>query len=120
MVINQTHAWYYQIQGQLHITNRSRCLFGIWTGEDRPLWTEIIFKDDSFWANEMMEKLCTFYTECLLPELVDPRFPRNQKIRDPQFIQDAIDEKQNKGKRKQVDVENQNISSKRQKKLKSS
>ncbi|XP_028168468.1 uncharacterized protein LOC114358650 [Ostrinia furnacalis] len=115
MVINQTHAWYYQIQGQLHITKKSRCLFAIWTGEDRPLQTEVIFKNDSFWEKEMKQKLCTFYTECLLPELVDPRIPRNLKIRDAQFIQDAIDENQNKRKRKNVEQEKSSKTQKKQK-----
>ncbi|KAJ8728953.1 hypothetical protein PYW07_006649 [Mythimna separata] len=66
----------------------------------------------------MEEKLCIFYTECLLPELVDPRFPRNQKIRDPQFIQDAIEENSTKEKRKCMNIENEDKSSQLQKKQK--
>ncbi|PZC73353.1 hypothetical protein B5X24_HaOG209673 [Helicoverpa armigera] len=53
----------------------------------------------------MEEKLCIFYKECLLPELVDPRFSRNQKIRDPQFIQDAIEGNATKEKRKFMNIE---------------
>ncbi|KOB78717.1 hypothetical protein OBRU01_01900 [Operophtera brumata] len=126
MVINQTHAWYFQIQGQLHVTKRSKCLFSIWTGEDRPLWTDTIFKDDSFWANIMKDKLCRFYMECLLPELVDPRLPRNQKIRDPQYIIEEQKKGKNTIKRNHVEDQTEainqtdtlNISKQKQKKQK--
>ncbi|KOB65541.1 Uncharacterized protein OBRU01_22709 [Operophtera brumata] len=41
-------------------------------GEDIPITTEIIYKDDMFWETKMETKLITFYTDCILPELVDP------------------------------------------------
>ncbi|KAJ8886979.1 hypothetical protein PR048_013193, partial [Dryococelus australis] len=33
----------------------------------------------------MEAKLCTFYIECVLPELVDPRFPRSMPIQNPRL-----------------------------------
>lgn len=110
LIINKTHNWYYQVQGQLHITKKTKCLFAIWTGDDNKLKTEIILKDDEFWLNVMKEKLITFYTECMLPELVDPRIPRNMKIRDPVYIQEAIDNKA--AKIKPNEKENQKKSNK--------
>lgn len=29
--MNQRHAYYYQVQGQLHITQRNCCIFAVWT-----------------------------------------------------------------------------------------
>lgn len=83
LMINKNHNWFYQIQGQLHITNRKQCLFAVWSGENERLKTEIIKKDDIFWENSMKVKLDSFYMNCLLPEIVDPRFTRNLSIREP-------------------------------------
>lgn len=81
--INKKHHWYYQVQGQLHITKRKCCMFAVWYGADKPLKIERIERDDEFWQNEMFPKLKAFYTEHLLPELVDPRRSRNMEIRNP-------------------------------------
>ncbi|RVE52850.1 hypothetical protein evm_002507 [Chilo suppressalis] len=102
--INKNHNWYYQIQGQLHITNKSKCVLGIWYGENNPLKTEYISRDDNFWNDKMKNKLTKFYLDCLLPELVDPRHSRNMPIRDPLYIENAIKEKQNKDEAKKTKV----------------
>ncbi|KAL4720785.1 hypothetical protein ACJJTC_015668 [Scirpophaga incertulas] len=88
--INKNHQWYYQIQGQLHVTKRSKCLFAVWSNENSPLKTEIIKRDDIFWKEKMEKKLTTFYLHCILPELIDPRFPRGMNIRNPSYIEDAM------------------------------
>ncbi|KAL4718119.1 hypothetical protein ACJJTC_005933 [Scirpophaga incertulas] len=36
------------------------------------------------------KKLTTFYLHCILPELIDPRFPRGMNIRNPSYIEDAM------------------------------
>ncbi|KAB0795633.1 hypothetical protein PPYR_12472 [Photinus pyralis] len=92
--INRKHKWYYQVQGQLHIADRQYCVFAVWT----PLGVKIetIFKNDEFWTSEMEGKLCSFYMDCLLPELVDPRKTRNMEIRDPESILRAIENKKRK------------------------
>ncbi|XP_031353734.1 uncharacterized protein LOC116178384 [Photinus pyralis] len=92
--VNQNHKWYYQIQGQLHITRRQYCVFAAWT--PKGLKTETILKDDQFWKTEMEEKLVSFYMKCLLPELVDPRKVRNMPIRDPDTILQAIENRKRK------------------------
>lgn len=80
--INEHHNWYYQIQGQLHVTQKKKCIFALWSGENHKLKLETIYRDDQFWNNKMQEKLSKFYLEHMLPELVDPRFPRKMPIRD--------------------------------------
>lgn len=94
--MNVNHNWYYQVQGQLHVTQKSKCLFAIWSGENFDIKTEIILKDDRFWQEKMEEKLRLFYLDCILPELVDPRHIRNMTIRDPPYILKALQEKDTK------------------------
>ena len=94
--INKTHNWYYQVQGQLHVTRKEKCLFGVWYSESRPLKTEIIQRDDDFFEKKMKAKLCDFYLNCILPELLDPRHNRNMNIRDPPYILQAIKDKENR------------------------
>ncbi|XP_073953228.1 LOW QUALITY PROTEIN: uncharacterized protein [Choristoneura fumiferana] len=79
--VNTNHDWYYQIQGQLHISQKNVCLFAVWTGAEFRLKSIKINKDDQFWTNNMEPKLIRFYQNCLLPELVDGRKSRTMPIR---------------------------------------
>ncbi|KAF0729226.1 YqaJ domain-containing protein [Aphis craccivora] len=45
-------------------------------------------KPIKFWEEQMFPKLQTFFYGCLLPEIVDPRYP-GRPIRNPQYIIDA-------------------------------
>ncbi|CAK1594368.1 unnamed protein product [Parnassius mnemosyne] len=81
LVINKKHPWYIQVQGQLHITDRRKCIFGVWSGCDKDIKFEIIERDDQYWE-QMEAKLENFYITCMLPELCDPRHVRNMPIRD--------------------------------------
>lgn len=94
--VNKDHYWYFQAQGQLHVTRREKCMFGIWSGNKFPIKTEIIDRDDKFWSDKMEKKLKDFYIDCLLPELVDPRHTRKMPIRDPVYITEAIQVKKTK------------------------
>ncbi|KAK4886106.1 hypothetical protein RN001_002377 [Aquatica leii] len=87
--INKKHPWYYQIQGQLRVTNRRCCLLAVWTGPSFPLKVEYVLKRNDFWKNHIESKLIQFYMNCVLPEIVDPRHARNMPIRDPQYITEA-------------------------------
>lgn len=93
-IININHSWYYQIQGQLHITKEAICMLGIWFGADLPLKVHIIQRDDEFWKTKMESKLIRFYFDCVLPELVDPRISRSMPIRDPPYVIKAMKEKE--------------------------
>ncbi|CAG9132575.1 unnamed protein product [Plutella xylostella] len=81
LVVNRNHKWFYQIQGQLRITGQNTCIFAIWTGPGNIKY-ELINKDDQFWKEKMEIPLIRFYKNCLLPELIDPRFNRNMPLRE--------------------------------------
>lgn len=85
-ILNKKHCWYYQIQGQLQVSNRTQCLFGVWTSSDYHLKVECVERDDNFWTEKMLPKLTKFYNDCLLPELIDSRMMRNMAIRDDWFL----------------------------------
>lgn len=71
LLVNKKHPWYIQVQGQLHITGRHQCIFGVWSGCDKEIKVEMIQRDDQYW--EQMElKLKHFYISYMLPELCDP------------------------------------------------
>lgn len=98
-VINKNHNWYFQIQGQVHITKRNVCMLGIWFGATVPMKVYIIEKDDKFWEEKMEMKLVRFYYDCLLPELVDPRQSRSMPIRDAPSIIEAMKERKERALR---------------------
>lgn len=83
--VNKKSDWFMQAQGQMHICKKDRCLLAVWYGENK-IRTELITKDDKFWDEYMEPKLLSFYFDCLLPELVDPRYTRNLPIRDPDYV----------------------------------
>lgn len=37
----------------------------------------------------MLPKLISFYMECMLPEIIDPRIPRGLRVKDPAKITEA-------------------------------
>ncbi|XP_046970606.1 uncharacterized protein LOC124537760 [Vanessa cardui] len=80
-VLNKKSNWFYQVQGQLHVTGRRLCLLGIWAGENEPILTKRIERDDHFWKTQMEPKLINIYMKCLLPEIVDSRHARGMPIR---------------------------------------
>ena len=84
--INKKHKYYYQVQGQMRISDRKFCLFVLWT----PLGVYVhkILRDEDFWDKYMESKLRKFYYDCLLPEIIDPRYTRGMPIRNPQYILD--------------------------------
>lgn len=62
------HAYMFQIQGQLHITNKEFCYFVIWT--PKGISIEKIYKDDTFWEEKMYPKLKKFFMDSMLPLLI--------------------------------------------------
>ncbi|KAL4084111.1 hypothetical protein QTP88_027946 [Uroleucon formosanum] len=78
--LKRTDSYYYQVQGQLHISKKKFCYFCIWTS--RGILYEKIKRDDNFWETKMLPHLVKFYNNCLLPEMVDPRYDRNLPLRD--------------------------------------
>ncbi|XP_047516704.1 uncharacterized protein LOC125057211 [Pieris napi] len=80
-VINKNSNWFFQVQGQLMITGREKCIFGIWGGEKEPMRVIEIEKDEKFWKERMERKLVEFYINEMVPELVDSRHKRGMPLR---------------------------------------
>lgn len=86
--MKETHPYYYQVPGQMHIAKKDFCLFMLWT----PYGSKIIriLKDDKFWHEKMENKLRRFYEDCIIPEIVDSRFEKSRELREPSYRQ-ALD-----------------------------
>ena len=89
-----THHCYYQIQGQLHITQRKYCVFALNTPKSMEI--RVVLRDDLFWQKKIEPYLSRFYDNCLLPEILDSRYCRKMPIRDPQYILEAHKKHQEK------------------------
>lgn len=94
--LNKKHSYYYQVQGQLRVTKRQYCLFVLWTPQG--IKTERIERDDGFWKDTMEEKLHSFYHNCLLPEIIDPRHTRSMPIKNPDYITEAQKQREERKK----------------------
>ncbi|KAF0711979.1 YqaJ domain-containing protein, partial [Aphis craccivora] len=78
--------YYYQIQGQMHISKKKSCQFFVYS--DNWTYHEIVIYDHDFWL-QMEKKLDLFYQECLLPEIINPQYGRRMflsDIKDPPHI----------------------------------
>lgn len=82
--LKRTHNYYYQVQGQLHVTQRKFCYFVLWS--PKGMLFEKIERDEEFWKN-IEPKLESFFFECLLPEIIDGRIPRNMPVRERQILE---------------------------------
>lgn len=66
------------------------------------MWTSVdikyvkVLRDDEFWHSQMEPFLCQFYTECLLPKIVDSRRKRSMPIREPAYILQGKEEAKRK------------------------
>lgn len=78
--VNYKSHWYFEIQGQLHITERQMGYLMIYLGDDDYEIVEIE-RNDEFWKQEMEQELVYFYNEALIKELVNPRDERGMDIR---------------------------------------
>lgn len=85
--IRKSHEYYYQVQMQLNVSEKSTCHFMVWIPTD--FRVILIKKDVEFWNAEMKPKLVLFYETCLKPEIVDSRLARGMKVKDPPHILDA-------------------------------
>ncbi|KAK4882353.1 hypothetical protein RN001_005672 [Aquatica leii] len=88
-IISLTTNYYYQVQGQMHITNREYCYFVVYINDTEPLFIEEIRRDDNFWYGYMLEKLVLFYKDCIATEIVLNRLIFNLKCKDPLCILEA-------------------------------
>ena len=71
--IKKSHAYYYQVQGQMGITGRKWCDFVVWTLKD--MFIQRIEFDPLLWE-EMKTKLEKFFVEGVVPEIFTNRIER--------------------------------------------
>ena len=68
------HPYYYQVQGQLYVTNREFCDFIIYTFKD---FCRISVKRDDVFIPEILEKLDIFYEQYFKPAIIEKYLYRN-------------------------------------------
>ncbi|KAJ8669179.1 hypothetical protein QAD02_000438 [Eretmocerus hayati] len=85
--VKKTHGWFYQVQGQLHITGRQYCYLVLRT--QKGIRYERIEKDDQFWKENMEPHLTKFYYECVVPEIAERNFWKTGTIKDSPSIIEA-------------------------------
>lgn len=65
--LKKEDKFYYQVQGQLHVTGAICCYFVVWT--PKGIAFQVIEKDEDCWER-MFPKLKTFYFDHMLPEIL--------------------------------------------------
>ncbi|CAI6371889.1 unnamed protein product [Macrosiphum euphorbiae] len=68
LYLKRNDNYYYQVQGQLQISQKTYCYFCVWT--PKGLMYEKIKRDNDFWKINMESKIKTFYLENLLPVII--------------------------------------------------
>ncbi|KAL1436901.1 hypothetical protein MTO96_049291 [Rhipicephalus appendiculatus] len=91
-VLSRSHSYFYQVQGQLHITRRIICDFVVYT--TKGIHVQEIRRDDAFWGTKMEPFLLRFYKDCVLPEIADSRLARSMGVRRPEWNRLAIEAKE--------------------------
>ena len=67
MKLDRSHAYFYQVQAQLHIVDVDYCDFVVWSKKD--LFVERIVRDVDLWDN-IIPRVETFFRLCVLPEVL--------------------------------------------------
>lgn len=78
--LNANSQWYFEIQGQLHITRRRMAYLVIYLGESVYEIIELE-RNEKLWKDKMEKELLFFYNEGLLKELVNSRYDRGMELR---------------------------------------
>jgi len=98
--LKKTHSYYFQVIQQIYITDRKYCDFFVYYESDDSetcdFHVERICKSketDEIWT-KMKCKLLKFFELDVAPEIVDPKRPKDQPFRQPQYRELAIREKE--------------------------
>jgi hypothetical protein len=71
--LKKDHPYFFQVQGQMMLTDTTYSDFVVWTDNDiQPHIERITY--DSVFANDMTAKLCEFFKYAVLPELLARHF----------------------------------------------
>ena len=79
LLLKTSHAYYTQVQCQLACTGAKFCDFFVWTPNE--VSCQRIAADEGFILGRL-QKVKAFYTECIVPEIVDPRKSRHMPFRE--------------------------------------
>lgn len=79
--VNKKCNWFIECQGQLHVTQRKFAFLVLWLGESI-FKIETVERDDTFWEDIMEKKLCYFFNEVMIKEIVDSRRDRKMNLRE--------------------------------------
>ena len=82
---------FFQIQGQLHITNADICYFAVWSPHSIK-YTKVS-RHDNFWVERMEPYLTQFCEEALFPEIIDSRLNRSREPRVPAYVEQLKNQK---------------------------
>lgn len=96
--LKTSSRYYYQIQGQLHITKRKWCILSIWT--PKASHNLNILYNKNFWETKMLPRLTEFYWKYLVPELLNPKLlyktknsdVPNEKPQEPPKVYEKIND----------------------------
>lgn len=80
--LNKSHAYYYQVQTQLFVTDTEYCDFCVCTfadDEENGLHIERISKDEEFWS-DCVSKAHILFRTSILPELLGKWYTRSNKV----------------------------------------
>ncbi|KAK4886349.1 hypothetical protein RN001_002620 [Aquatica leii] len=97
--LKRNHSYYYQVQGQLNITNKSKCCFIVYVNDKVELHVEEIHRDEQFWNESMLPVLQQFYIECIGPDIIRNNIGNGKRCVDPPYILDAIRQHNEKQKK---------------------
>ncbi|CAN7949956.1 unnamed protein product [Ixodes hexagonus] len=81
--LKKTHAYYYQVQGQMAVTGHKWCDFVFWTNNGtaaRSTHIETIAFDEKFAKRELLPGLFYFAEHALFPEVVTGRIRRRRDL----------------------------------------
>ena len=84
--LDENHPYYYQVQAQMHLTERRYCDFVVYTNMSEGMHIERIYPNMQF-IEELIEKVTKFFVSGILPELVGNWFTRPQQA----IVNDADD-----------------------------
>lgn len=80
--LDHKHAYYYQVQAQIFITEADYCDFVVWTAQD--IHIERIYPDEELWS-EVEVKSSKFFLLGILPELLGKWYIRPARLNVPEM-----------------------------------
>ncbi|KAB0799163.1 hypothetical protein PPYR_07043 [Photinus pyralis] len=76
--LDRNHAYFYQTQMQMAVSERSYCDLVVWTKNN--FYLERVYSDKTFWDCES-EKALSFFNHVIMPELLGKYFTRSSPLK---------------------------------------